>query len=149
MAHHQYLRILPLKTNNEIVFKRSIAKILIIMLFLKIMLIIDLDDFLSIIFFTLLFELPPEFQRHTCGPFTWHQCAAAHRLKITDLYYTVLYGKTTDKWGIGKDLQGSGNGLTQVLSQHLPRGILKNHKKPQSKQSVSWAELQTENLQKL
>lgn len=38
-------------------FESSIAKILRIVLFLKIMLIIDLDDFLSLNFFSLLFDL--------------------------------------------------------------------------------------------
>jgi hypothetical protein len=48
-----------MKTSNKIVFKRSIAKILIIVLFSKIMLIMDFDKFLFLNFFSLLFNLPP------------------------------------------------------------------------------------------
>jgi hypothetical protein len=59
-AHHQFLReILSLKTSNEIMFKIPIAKILIIVLFLKIMLIMDFYDSLFLdIFLFFFFELP-------------------------------------------------------------------------------------------
>jgi indole-3-glycerol phosphate synthase len=46
-AHHQFLRrdFIIKKTNIKNAFKSSIAKILIIVLFFKIMLIMDIDDF--------------------------------------------------------------------------------------------------------
>jgi hypothetical protein len=44
--------------SNKIVFKSSIAKILITVLFLKIMLIMDFDDILFVNLFSLLFYLP-------------------------------------------------------------------------------------------
>jgi hypothetical protein len=129
-AHHQFLRkdfIIKKKTSNKIVFKSSVAKFLITVLFFKIMLIIDFDYFLFNFFLTSFWPYP-KFPRHTCGPFRSHQCAITHRLQIADLDYTVLNGRMTNKWCIGKDLQGSGHGLTQVLSQHLPGAILENHK---------------------
>jgi hypothetical protein len=36
-----------------------------------------------------------------------------------------------------KAFEGSGNGLTEVLSWHLPWGTEKNHEKSNSKQLVS------------
>jgi hypothetical protein len=53
-------------------FRSPIAKILIIMLFLKIMLIMDFYDFFIPHFFSLLFDLPPT--------------PAAHRLRTSVLY---------------------------------------------------------------
>jgi hypothetical protein len=37
-----------------------------------------------------------------------------------------------DELRIGKNVQGSGRGLTAILSQNLPVGIQGNHEKPQS-----------------
>jgi hypothetical protein len=65
------------------VFKSSIAKILIVVLFLKIILIMDFDDILFLNFFSLPFDLPP-------------QTPAARRLKIAEI---------NGKWNnIGKDM---------------------------------------------
>jgi hypothetical protein len=36
-----------------------------------------------------------------------------------------------DDWWIWNDLEGSGYGLTEVLSQYLPGGTVENNKKPQ------------------
>jgi hypothetical protein len=46
------------RTSNNIVFKSSIAKILTIVIFLKIIFIMDFDDFLFRSFFLLLFDFP-------------------------------------------------------------------------------------------
>jgi hypothetical protein len=62
-----------------IVFKISIARIVIIVLFLKIMLIIDFNDFFIPQFFLNSFRPSPKLPRHTCRPFT------AYRLKVAAL----------------------------------------------------------------
>jgi hypothetical protein len=59
------------------VFKSSIAKILITVLFLKIMLIMDFDDFFIPQFFLASFSPSPKLPRHTCGPFVSHQVQIA------------------------------------------------------------------------
>jgi hypothetical protein len=62
------------------------AKILLNMLFLKIILIVDFDEFYSCISFLASFRPSTKLPRHTCGPFASHQCAATHRLKIAAVY---------------------------------------------------------------
>jgi hypothetical protein len=61
------------------VFKSSVAKILIVVLFLKIMLIMDFDNFFIPQFLSLLFDLPP----NSCS--TPVDSCAAHRLKFNRL----------------------------------------------------------------
>jgi hypothetical protein len=60
------------------VFKSSIAKILIIALFLKIMSIMNFDYFFIVQFFLASFRPSPKLSRHICGPFASYQWAAAH-----------------------------------------------------------------------
>jgi hypothetical protein len=66
-------------------FKSSIAKILIIMLFLKIMMIVDFGDYFIPQFFLASFRPFPKLSLHTYGPLASHQCAEAHGLKIAAL----------------------------------------------------------------
>jgi hypothetical protein len=81
------------KMSSNIVFKSSIAKILIIVWLLKIMLIMDFDDFLF--FSPTSFWPSPKLLQHTCRPVVLHQCAAAHQLKITELYNTCTVQNDT------------------------------------------------------
>jgi hypothetical protein len=70
---------LPMRTeenheNHQDSLCPCLANVLIIVLFLKIMLIMDFDDFLFLNFSCFFFSLL------TCaGPFASHQCAPAHR----------------------------------------------------------------------
>jgi hypothetical protein len=64
------------------VFKSSIAKILIIVLFLKIMLIMDFDDFLFLIFSRFLSTFPQT-------PAARLRTLRAHRLKIIGLIIEI------------------------------------------------------------
>jgi hypothetical protein len=68
------------------VFKSSIAKILIIVLFLKIISIMDFDDFFIISqFFLILFStFPPKIPRHT-------SVLRAHQLKIAAPEVSYLF----------------------------------------------------------
>jgi hypothetical protein len=50
------------------VFKSSVAKIIIIVLFLKIKFIMDFDDFYLLNYFTLLFELNLNFRSTSADP---------------------------------------------------------------------------------
>jgi hypothetical protein len=79
-AHHQFLRrdFIIIKTINKIVFKISITKILSIVLFLKIILIMDFDNFCIPHFCLTSFRPSPKLPWHTCIPFVSHQSAAAH-----------------------------------------------------------------------
>jgi hypothetical protein len=67
----------------KIVLKNLIAKIIIIVLFIKIMPIMDFYYFFIPRFiFSRFFSIFPKFSLHTWGPFSSHQCAEAHLLKI-------------------------------------------------------------------
>jgi hypothetical protein len=79
------------KMSNNIVLKSSIAKIIIIVLFLKIMLIMDFDNFLVPQFFLASFLPSPKLPGHICRPFASHQCAVAHQLKIAALEDKLCY----------------------------------------------------------
>jgi hypothetical protein len=68
--------------SNKIVFKSSIAKILRIVLFLKIMFLMKFDDFSSPQVFLASFRPSPKLLRYNCGPFASHRCVTAHWLKI-------------------------------------------------------------------
>jgi hypothetical protein len=57
------------------VFKSSIAKILIIVLFFKIILIMDFEDCFIPKFFLASFQPSSKLPQHTCRPFPSHQCA--------------------------------------------------------------------------
>jgi hypothetical protein len=49
----------------------------------------------------------------------------------------VSSGRMTDEKLIGKDLEGSGSSLINVLFEHLLTGTDKNHEIPQSRSPVS------------
>jgi hypothetical protein len=55
--------------------------------------------------------------------------------------YRRKIGQKSDE--LGKDLEGGGRGLTEVLSRHLPEMSEENHDKSQY---IRPAEIQTENL---
>jgi hypothetical protein len=79
------------------VFKSSLAKIPIIVLFLKIILVMDLDDFLFLNFFSLLSGLSPNSR---CTP----AYPSRHRLKIADVAVhekssVVLLIRASEKFG--------------------------------------------------
>jgi hypothetical protein len=63
--------------SNKIVFQSSVAKILIIVLFLKIMFIMDLDDLLHSSIFLVSFRPCLKLPRHNCRPVASHHCATA------------------------------------------------------------------------
>jgi hypothetical protein len=53
------------------------------------------------------------------------------------LDYIASNERVTEERWIGKDLEGRGHGLIEVLSEHLPRGTEENHWEPQSGSSMS------------
>jgi hypothetical protein len=57
--------------------------------------------------------------------FTWLLKSSVSIKKQSD-------NKKTDERQTGKDLEGNGHGLIEVLSQDLPRGAGENYEKPQS-----------------
>lgn len=63
-------------------FKGSIAKILITVIFLRIRLIMDFYNLYIPQIFLASFPPSPGFLQHTCEPFMLHQCTTAHWLKI-------------------------------------------------------------------
>jgi hypothetical protein len=63
------------------VFIISIAKILIVVLFLKIIFVTDFEDIFIPQFFLATFRPFCKFPRHTCEPFASHQCDSALQLK--------------------------------------------------------------------
>jgi hypothetical protein len=74
------------------VFQSLIAKILITVLFLKIMFIMYFDDFFIPQIFLDSFRPPAKPPRRTCGPLASHQCAEAQRLKIAALRHEDVWG---------------------------------------------------------
>jgi hypothetical protein len=67
-----------LKTANKIVFKSSIDTFLIIVLFLKIILIVDLDDFFYLSIFSRFFSTFPQTPAAHLRTLHVTPCAAAH-----------------------------------------------------------------------
>jgi hypothetical protein len=86
-AEYQFLRreLIIKIPSNKIVFRSSITKILIILLFLNIMLITDFHDFFIARFLFACFLPPPKLPRHICRASASHRCAATHRLTIAGL----------------------------------------------------------------
>jgi hypothetical protein len=49
------------------------------------------------------------------------------RLFITDLDYVASNGRVNDEWSTGKNLEGSGNCLIDLLSRNFPVGTEETH----------------------
>jgi hypothetical protein len=83
--------------------------------------------FLFLNFFSLLFDLPPKFPRHTCGPFA---SAAPHRLKIAGLDYITSNGRMIDELeGTWKEAISI---LFEILRLNFSGGTERNHDKSNS-----------------
>jgi hypothetical protein len=79
----------------------------------------------------------------------WIQSSSCQILTWFVPYFTTqstseLHGvKWRGDWWIGKELEGSGRNLTQVLSWHLPGETEENRTKLRTGQPVSWLRFET------
>jgi hypothetical protein len=84
------------------VFTSLIPRILIIVLFLKIILIMDFDNFFNPQLFLASFQLSSKLSLHTCGPFVSHQLKMAvlgYRHVVFRVWISYSYYLTGYHWG--------------------------------------------------
>jgi hypothetical protein len=59
--------------------------------------------------------------------FLWNARVFWTERRCRYVYYMASSGRMVDEWWIGKDLEGGGRGINEVLSRNLPGGTKENH----------------------